>query len=89
MNVVKLDGKFRGTEWRQAFASRLIQLRPDMNPDAADEVSDSEFLESSFCSPSLAAERYASGVVAGLSDEEASNGAVQRSGTDRGAGPAG
>lgn len=59
MKVVKLDSTFRGTEWRKAFADRLIQLRPDMNPDAADEVSDSEFMNSSSFSPFDAAERYA------------------------------
>lgn len=86
MNVVKLDGRFRGTEWRQAFASRLIQLRPDMNPDAADEVSDSQFLESSFCSPSLAAERYAAGVSVDDHPDEASNGSLVSSG-ERALGP--
>ncbi|MBS0445919.1 MAG: hypothetical protein JSR59_08220 [Proteobacteria bacterium] len=45
MNVTRLN-LTRGLEWRQRFAVSLIKLVPQLNPDAADELSDSQFLES-------------------------------------------
>jgi hypothetical protein len=44
MNVVVPTSKFPGSAWRQEFADALIRLRPDLNPDLADELSDSAFL---------------------------------------------
>jgi len=44
MNVVVLSAEFPSSSWRRSFADTLIRLRPDMNPDAADELSDSAFL---------------------------------------------
>ena len=44
MNVVVLTSEFPSSAWRQAFADALIRLRPDLNPDVADELSDSAFL---------------------------------------------
>lgn len=44
MNVVVLSAEFPSSSWRRSFADALIRLRPDMNPDAADELSDSAFL---------------------------------------------
>jgi hypothetical protein len=39
-----LRHRFDRTAWKDAFAQALLRLRPDMNPDAADEVSDSEVI---------------------------------------------
>lgn len=58
MNVTKLK-LMRGLDWRRRFADSLIQLVPDMNPDAADELSDSQFLQSSKRPPDRAALDYA------------------------------
>jgi hypothetical protein len=44
MNVVVLSAEFPSSSWRRSFADALIRLRPDMNPDVADELSDSAFL---------------------------------------------
>jgi hypothetical protein len=41
--------------WRCAFADALIELRPDMNPDVADELSDSAFMSLSELKPRDAA----------------------------------
>jgi hypothetical protein len=32
-----------GSSWRRAFADASIRLRSDLNPDAADELSDTPF----------------------------------------------
>lgn len=44
MNVVVPTSEFPSSVWRRAFADALIQLRPDLNPDVADELSDSAFV---------------------------------------------
>jgi hypothetical protein len=36
-----LRHRFDPTTWKVAFTQALLRLRPEMNPDAADEVSDS------------------------------------------------
>jgi hypothetical protein len=58
MNVVQLKADFPSAEWKRDFADTLIRLCPDMNPDAADEVSDSQYLIASSVAPQAAAERY-------------------------------
>jgi len=59
MNVTKLK-LTRGLDWRRRFADSLIKLVPEINPDAADELSDSQFLESAGEPPDRAALNYAS-----------------------------
>jgi len=54
----------RRTTWCMAFAARLIDLEPDANPDALDEVADSQFDElcpngRAACDPREAAEAFA------------------------------
>ncbi len=44
MNVFVLNAEFPSSAWRRSFADALIRLRPDMNPDAADELSDTAYL---------------------------------------------
>jgi hypothetical protein len=58
MNVMKLKLP-RGLDWRRRFADSLIKLVPDLNPDAADELSDSQFLENAGQPPDRAALEYA------------------------------
>lgn len=41
VEIVTLRKSFLSSPWRRAFADALIKLRPDINPDAADELSDS------------------------------------------------
>ena len=53
----------RRTSWCMAFAARLIDLEPDANPDALDEVADSQFDElcprgHAPCDPREAAEAF-------------------------------
>jgi hypothetical protein len=59
MNVSRINPRFRSSQWRQAFADCLIRLCPGINPDAADEASDSEFMDSADNPPDVAARRYA------------------------------
>lgn len=47
-----------GSAWRRQFADALIRMRPDMNPDAADEISDSAFHVLGEFDPACAAARY-------------------------------
>lgn len=49
----------RSVTWQYAFADALIGLRPDMNPDAAEELSDSALMELSDLPPSDAAALWA------------------------------
>lgn len=49
---------FGGTEWKKAFAESVMRLRPDMNPDRADELSDREYLEAKHIEPAVAALRW-------------------------------
>ena len=58
MNVVFLASAFPSSPWRRAFADALIRLRPDMNPDAADELSDSAYMSLGDLPPDDAATRY-------------------------------
>ena len=57
MGVTKL-GAFLGTEWRQLFVQLLLKSSPDLNPDAADELSDSQFVEFAALTPEQAVREY-------------------------------
>ena len=46
---------FASSSWRQAFADALIRLRPDLNPDALDELSDSAYMRLAEMDPGNAA----------------------------------
>jgi hypothetical protein len=61
MNVFVLNAQFPGSAWRRSFADALIRLRPDMNPDAADELSDSAYVRLGELEPAEAALRYTEG----------------------------
>lgn len=54
-------------KWRKVFAEELIRLAPRLNPDAADEFSDSQFLISGDLEPGPVASAFAS--LRGYSDE--------------------
>ena len=58
MKLVLPNADLNGSSWRRLFADTLIRLRPEMNPDAADELSDSAFLSFGELDPCSAAERY-------------------------------
>lgn len=49
----------RSLVWQYEFADALIGLRPDLNPDAAEELSDSAFQDLSDLRPSDAAALWA------------------------------
>jgi hypothetical protein len=55
MNVLVLNTESPSRSWRRAFADELIRLRPDLNPDLADELSDSAFLSLADLEPGSAA----------------------------------
>jgi hypothetical protein len=57
MSVTKL-GAFRGTTWRQLFAELLLKSSPELNPDAADELSDSQFVALAALTPEEAVTEY-------------------------------
>jgi hypothetical protein len=57
MSITKL-GAFRGTQWRQLFAELLLKSSPDLNPDAADELSDSQFAALATLTPEQAVGQY-------------------------------
>ncbi len=61
MNVVVLNAEFPSSSWRRSFADALIRLRPDMNPDVADELSDSAFLSLGGLEPGGAAKLFSQG----------------------------
>ena len=61
MNAVVLTSEFPSSSWRRAFADALIRLRPDLNPDAADELSDSAYLRLADQDPGNAAALYSRG----------------------------
>jgi hypothetical protein len=61
MNVVVLSSEFPSSAWRRSFADALIRLRPDMNPDVADELSDSAFLSLGELEPGGAAAHFNQG----------------------------
>jgi len=56
MTVTTLVTTFRRSAWRRQFADSFIKLRPDMNPDAADELSDREYLLTPHLHPEIAAQ---------------------------------
>ena len=58
MNAVVLTNGSPSTSWRRAFAETLIRSRPDLNPDTADELSDSAYLRLADLDPSNAAAQY-------------------------------
>ena len=55
MSVVLLTTEFPSCAWRRAFADALIRLRPELNPDAVDEVSDSAYMRLADLDPGNAA----------------------------------
>lgn len=55
MHIVVHAAELPSTSWRSAFADALIRLRPDVNPDAADELSDSAYMRLSDLDPGKAA----------------------------------
>lgn len=61
MNVVVRTSEFPSSVWRRAFADALIQLRPDLNPDVADELSDSAFVTLSDLDARSAAAKFSQG----------------------------
>lgn len=62
MGVVVMRKLFISSAWRRAFADTLIRLRPEMNPDAADELSDTAWDTMSALPPIDAAQSYIDGV---------------------------
>ena len=64
MNAVVLTNGSPSTSWRRAFAETLIRSRPDLNPDTADELSDSAYLRLADLDPSNAAALYSRGGAA-------------------------
>jgi hypothetical protein len=54
-------GLFASSSWRRAFADELIRLRPDLNPDAVDELSDAAFLSHADIEPNLSARLFSRG----------------------------
>ncbi|MDE2371102.1 MAG: hypothetical protein KGN16_19185 [Burkholderiales bacterium] len=58
MNIATVTTPSPSHAWRHAFADALIRLRPDLNPDAADELSDAAWLRHAELDPRDAAELY-------------------------------
>lgn len=61
MNAVVSTNGFTGSSWRRAFADALIRLRPGLNPDTADELSDSAYLRLAALEPGNAAALFGAG----------------------------
>ncbi len=59
MPILQLNTAFAGAEWKRAFSEDLIRRLPDINPDAADEVADAQYLLYPHRSPTCAAAEYA------------------------------
>lgn len=59
MTILQLNTEFAGAEWKRMFAEELIRRIPDINPDAADEVSDANYLLYPHRSPICTAAEYA------------------------------
>ena len=57
-NISVMRVNFEGTEWKKAFAESVMRLRPDMNPDRADELSDAEYVQGRQIDPAVAALRW-------------------------------
>ena len=75
-NISVMRKNFDGTDWKRSFADAVIRLRPDMNPDRADELSDVEYLHARHVDPAVAALRWfgRDDAAAAGSVERASNG---------------
>ncbi len=58
-NIRTLRNAFPGFDWKASFVSTLLRLRPDLNPDSVDEISDSEFAASQAMQPEIAAHHWA------------------------------
>ena len=58
MNVAVLTSEFPSSSWRRAFASALIRLHPELNPDAADELADTAYPRLANLDPDQAAELH-------------------------------
>lgn len=58
-NIRTLRAAFPGAQWKVAFVSALMRLRPDLNPDAIDEISDSQFAVAQTMHPDVAASQWA------------------------------
>jgi hypothetical protein len=58
-NIRVLRSSWEGSAWKIAFSDCLILLRPDINPDAIDEIADSELILARQTDPVLAAQRWA------------------------------
>ena len=52
------ERRIPGSSWRRTFADALIRLLPEINPDTADELSDSAYLSLGALEPYEAAARY-------------------------------
>jgi hypothetical protein len=58
-NVRVLRSSWKSSAWKIVFSDCLIALRPDINPDAIDEVADSESARQLETNPIFAAYRWA------------------------------
>lgn len=68
-NVRTLRAAFPGSDWKSSFVRALMRLVPDLNPDAADEISDSQFASARAMSPEVAAHHWALANTGKPSDE--------------------
>ena len=59
MTLLHLNTEFAGAQWKRDFAEELIRRLPDINPDAADEVADAQYLLYAHRSPACTAAEYA------------------------------
>jgi hypothetical protein len=57
MNAARVP-VFPASVWRQRFVDSLLKSSPEINPDAADEVSDSQFVVLAALAPEQAAVQY-------------------------------
>jgi hypothetical protein len=71
-NLAVLRSAFLGTSWKCEFAESLTELQPELNPDAADEISDSVYGRLADLTPKEAAKTWLSGKLSGPSAAEAS-----------------
>ena len=55
MTLLHLNTEFAGAQWKRVFAEELIRRLPDINPDAADEVADAQYLLYAHRSPACTA----------------------------------
>lgn len=59
MPVVNLRTSFAASQWKVEFADSVINLCPEINPDAADEAADAEVVRCKDVDPVVAATRWA------------------------------